>query len=216
MAPAQQQRPLRVNTYLRNLRDRDEFRSGVQSPDRFACSYDAPPPLSQRHLFDALRKVESTLKRVVPPTSSGGSSASPANENEPDINEHLVMRPESVSSVGEGTPLAGRAVLADEHDEAFDEVHPLPGPEDIVRTESDQTLALPDHYGRPRRRSTEELGGRTPRQGRSRSRSRVRAAGSSGSRSGSPHVGSAPKKPKAFAFFGHVSLREGAGWETVC
>lgn len=42
----------------------EEYRSGVQSPDRFASNYHAPPPISQRHLLDALANVEKELKRV--------------------------------------------------------------------------------------------------------------------------------------------------------
>lgn len=177
---------------------RDEFRSGVQSPDRFACSYDAPPPLSQRHLLEALGKLEGTLKRVVPHAQEEHEISEPHVPRPP--------RPESVSSVGEGTPVAIAATLADDHDEAHDEVRPLPGPDEIVRTDSDSALAPGEYLGRQSRRTSEaEFGGRTPRQGRSRSRSRVRATASGGSRSGSPHVGAAGKKPKAFAFFGHVS-----------
>ncbi|KLT45871.1 ATP-NAD kinase [Cutaneotrichosporon oleaginosum] len=198
-APA---KPLRVHTQLRHLRDDSEFRSGVQSPDRFACSYEGPPPISQRHLFDALAKVESKLKRV--------EIRGHDDDDEPELNEVAAHRPPSVSSVGEGTPIAIAAILhdeTDEHAEAEDEVPPLP--EGIPRTESDMTLAPPDLYDRTGRRSNVNYdGGRTPRQGRSRSRSRAREVrASSNSRSGSPHVGA--KKPKAFAFFGHVSLADG-------
>lgn len=42
----------------------EEYRSGVQSPDRFASNYHAPPPISQRHLLEALANVEKELKRV--------------------------------------------------------------------------------------------------------------------------------------------------------
>jgi NAD+ kinase len=194
-------RPLRVHTQLRHLRDDSEFRSGVQSPDRFACSYEGPPPISQRHLFDALAKVESKLKRV---------EIRGHDDDEPELNEVPAHRPPSISSTGEGTPIAIAATLHEDHDEraeAEDEVPPLP--EGIPRNESDMTLAPPDQFDRTGRRSNINYdGGRTPRQGRSRSRSRAREVrASSTSRSGSPHVGA--KKPKAFAFFGHVSSAVG-------
>ncbi|BEI90497.1 uncharacterized protein CcaverHIS019_0305670 [Cutaneotrichosporon cavernicola] len=194
-APA---KPLRVHTQLRHLRDNDgEFRSGVQSPDRFASSYECPPPISQRHLFDALAKVESKLRRVEIQDHK-------EDDNDDEEIQDSTNRPPSVSSGGEGTPVAITVPLPVDHmerAEAEDEVPPLP--EGIARTESDMTLAPPDHYDRAGRRSNSSYdGGRTPRQGRSRSRSRAREVrASSNSRSGSPHVGA--KKPKAFAFFGH-------------
>lgn len=116
-------------------------------------------------------------------------------------------------SGGEGTPIAIPGALPDvnefeeHHDEVHDQIHPLPRMDDVHRTESDGMLSAPDYYGRQGRRAPDSdggYGGRTPRQGRSRSRSRAREVrASSTSRSGSPHVGA--KKPKAFAFFGHVS-----------
>ncbi|GMK56564.1 hypothetical protein CspeluHIS016_0304040 [Cutaneotrichosporon spelunceum] len=188
-------KPMRVHTHLRHLRDDDEFRSGVQSPDRFQSSYQCPPPISQRHLFDALAKVESKLNRV--------EIQSPEDEDADESSQSSANRPPSVSSLSERTPIAMSVPLPVDHEEraeAEDQVHPLPEP--IPRTESDMTLAPPDAYDRAGRRSNTYDGGRTPRQGRSRSRSRAREVrASSNSRSGSPQVGA--RKPKAFAFFGH-------------
>jgi len=36
----------------------NSHRSGVDSPDRFATPYEAPPPLSQRHLIEAIAAVD--------------------------------------------------------------------------------------------------------------------------------------------------------------
>jgi NAD+ kinase len=45
-------KPNRMHTVLAS------HKSGVDSPDRFVSRYEAPPPLSQRHLIQALRRVD--------------------------------------------------------------------------------------------------------------------------------------------------------------
>lgn len=48
-----------------STRDRAEaLKSGVQSPSRFASAYDAPPPLSKRHLLEKLANVERQLAQA--------------------------------------------------------------------------------------------------------------------------------------------------------
>ncbi|TXT10868.1 hypothetical protein VHUM_02373 [Vanrija humicola] len=55
----------RVQSLKESNRDRaDALKSGVQSPSRFASAYDAPPPLSKRHLLEKLANVERQLAQA--------------------------------------------------------------------------------------------------------------------------------------------------------
>lgn len=157
--------PVQVNRIKRMLNE--PAKSGVQSPDRFATAYDAPPPLSQRHLLEKLAVVERQLAAAELECPEGGHDADGDTEQE------------------------------------TDQLGPLPSASG-TRGDGDDAALTPEYWGRSRvvRRDSEPPDARTPRQGRSRSRSRVRRDASH-SRSNSPSVAI---KPKAFAFFGHVSV----------
>lgn len=155
--------PVKTQTQSQRLRQLvDSSVSGVQSPDRFASGYQAPPPISQRHLLEKLACVENRLRQAslkderdyADANADANSDVSPFPDETHD--EAQAKRRESEDTVG-----------GDDFDA--------------------QTTLNTNSNTRTSRSDSVTIGGRTPRQGRSRSRSRHRGAASR-SRSGSPAV----------------------------
>lgn len=191
--------------FMRSVAEVDT-RSGVQSPNRFASGgYNAPPPLSQRHLLERLATVESQLRQAH--MGSDSPEDDPAVEMDTDVAVDDSSDPPAMTSATEASDdqpeLPGSAIIA--------------GLSGIPRCESDATLA-PSSLDREReRRGRRDSGGLagtvgvdgTPRGSRPSSLSRNKPRSRSGSPAGlaaaavaSATEAGAGKKTTAFAFFG--------------
>lgn len=196
----------------------DSQPSGVQSPDRFASGYYAPPPLSQRHLLERLASVESQLRQA----NLGSDPPSPRSDADGDMSplpEEIDIERPPLHHLASEVREVRESLTGDYLDSSGNEIEPVSDsstgsgiPSSLVtRCESDATLAPSASEAESRGGRSDSgplgLGARTPRQGRSRSRSRHSTHRLSRGNSPAPgsQLGEGKKKTKAFAFFGQVS-----------
>jgi NAD+ kinase len=166
--PPPNSHPQRIKSIMENAK------SGVNSPDRFASGYRAPPPLSQRHLLERLATVENQLRQAQLDGSSdteGAPRKSKATNSQTEDEDE--MRTESDATLY-GSDKLRIASVAEER-----------------RSRSESTATVGESHT-PRQ-------GRSPVRARSRNRNNAHSRSRSHSPAVGPHGGS---KSKAFAFFG--------------